>query len=624
MGLEYHKQILTALRERGEWEQKQRLWYALAMQGLRRKKTARWQSDMFWPLVDSAITQFIPFYYNQLYAQERLCNFTSQAQQLDAATESAADYLDWTIKQDHRLDQCNQFEREILMLIGLMLLYGRGTLKTYWNANEGRLAWEAVHPLSLIVPRCKSLFEADNFAQVIQLTPAAYRRDRRYVQDPELLKRITGGRVQADQAQSQADQDAAMREGLTFSSNENTIILWENYERTPGGWTVRTYSPTAPEIQVRRPFGLLEKFRGEPFLPFITFTMEVIDGGWYAPRGLAERLAPFQQYLCRLWSEKVDSMTFWNRPLFTASGPLGNTANVTWEPGDVIPNGISAVQMPQPAISFDVEMEQTRSIAQQTIGTPDAAVPNPMKAGGKSSVPTATQVDFQRALASTGVDLRGRIFRLSLGELYRKNWALLLNHRSEDMAYFAANQRRVLPPEALHEHYLIEPAGSPDNWNKTAKVQRAANRLQAFQGNPMVKQDELVKDLIAADDARAVDRLFVSPQNQGASEMEAEGARILLAEAGFPVQVQPNEDHAARLRVDFGRLAMLQHLGRPVDPVAKTRLMQLVAQHFSILKQQNPMLARQIEAAVADLEQPGEGEPMPAMNPEPAMEVNPT
>jgi hypothetical protein len=626
-----HKDLTDALAARSEWEQKQRAWYLMTLEGLRRRKTAGWQADMFWPLIGESVQKLVPFYYNQIFSQERLANFVATKSQWTGASEAAAEYFDVTIRQDAELDATGEFETEWLLGIWFMLVYGRGTMKVLWDPFKERITHTAIHPLSLIVPKCDKLSEADCFCHARSISIGQYQRDRRLVQDPRVIEKIKGN-PNAATDRDVLDDDRSRREGITYSRNANEVLLWEAYQRTAGGWTVHTYSPQAPEIPLRRPFGLSEKWRGEPFLPFVPFSMEVIEGGWYGPRGVAERLAPFQAYLCKTWNEKVDTMTFSNRPLFTNTGAqhMANVANVTWAPGEFIPGGISAVTMPQPPISFDQEMATTRSLAAETITMPDAGV-----AGMDANSPTgrgkmtATEIDYRRALASTGVDLRGRLFRLALGQSYRKDWALIVNHKPEELAYFVAGERKVLPAQALHDQYTIEPAGSPDYWHKSLRMNRALARLQTLQGNPYVRQDELVKDFLTADNSDLVTRLWIPDGQKQAEEAEQEAMRIeALLMKGYKPAIKPHEDHATRLQVIFQKLEALQKLGAPVDPIARQRLQEAAQVHLQFLQQQNPDVAKQVMTAVGQMDPGTQGPASPlsltppgptAPMPEPAM-----
>lgn len=622
MANELHRKLVQALSDRRTWEERQRGFYQMTMEGLRRRRSATWQADMFWPLINEAISKLVPFYYNQIFAQERLANFAAQRAQTETDSEAAAEYFDLSLKQDAELDNSSEFELEWLLAIWLMLLYGRGVVKVYWDPQKRRVRHCAIHPVFLIVPRCERLSEADYFAHVRTLSLGQYQRDPRLEKDPAVLKDIQGDAENSGKGNG-LEEDQFAREGITHSRDKSQVIVWEAYERTPSGYLVHTFSPQAPEKPLRPPFSLPDRWRGEVFQPFVAFSMEQIEGGWYAPRGVAARLAPFQAYLCKLWNEKTDAMTLFNRPLFTM--PPGtmpsNQANIGWTPGEIIPNGLSAVTMPQPPISFDTEMATTRQLAAEVITMPDAGVQGllPETGSGQGRM-TATEVDYRRALASTGVDLRGRMFRLALGQAYRKSWALMLSHRPEELAYYVAGQRKVLPVQALHDAYTIEPAGSPDYWHKSLRVQRAVTRLQMLNGNPFVRQEELAKDLLTAESPDLVKRLWMPQGMKQAEESEQEAIRIeALLMKGYRAAIRPDEDHETRLRVCFQKLQALATLGQPVDPMAKQRVMEAIATHLDFLKQQNPEAAAAIQKAGAVLDEaPPAGQPLPLPGAAPA------
>jgi len=162
--------------------------------------------------------------------------------------------------------------------------------------------------------------------------------------------------------------------------------------------------------------------------------------------------------------------------------------------------------------------------------------------------------------------------------------------------------------EALVENYQIEPAGSPDYWSKTQKIQRALMRMQTLSGHPNVRQDELVKEFIAADSPDMVKRLWMASGQQAADETEDEQIEIeALLMNGSMAQIRASEDHALRVRVLFQKLQALSQLGLPLDPLAKQRLLEHLQGHMQYLAQQNPKLSRQIQQAAAVLDPATQG-----------------
>jgi hypothetical protein len=602
MSAELNGKVLSALSARKGWEEKQRVWYRMRHEGLgRRKPPFPGAADLHFPLIDGAIDKIKPFYYNQIFQGERIAEFTALEADLAAQRESAADFFNWEVREE------TNFETEILTAIDEMLLRGRGVLKVFWDPFKERLCFSAIDPVYFVVPPGVDNLEedADFFTHIRRYTVPQYERDPRFIDHSEAtLQRIRGS---ADVPAALHDKYA--REGLTYSTNDDEIIIHETYEKTRGGWTIHTYSPQAPSLPLRPSFGVTYRMKGRHFVPFISFQMEIKDKGWYAPRGLAERLAPFEAMLCKLLNEKADAMTYLNSPLFESDEVLApNLQNFRLRPGEILPKGVRRAQSPQIPDSFDREIQQQRMIAEQYIQMPDAGLaPDATQTltGGNHRV-TATQINYQSSLASTGIDLRARIFRRALAGAYRRSWCILVQHRKDELAFFSATERKLLPPQALAESYLVEPSGSPDSWNKAQRIQRAVTRKQMFQGDPTVNQEELTKDVLAADDPRLIQRLFQPAGAGQQNEAQDEAIDVLLLQSGWPAQVAPNEDHAVRIQVLLGFLQKMNHTGAPVDPVALQRIHQHVAQHLQILQQQNPKAAKEVMALIQQAEaQPG-------------------
>jgi hypothetical protein len=392
------------------WENKQRLFYQMRHDGLRRRqKPFPTAADMHYPEIDMAIRRLKPFWMGQVFSGDRLANFVSMREQLQTYTDCAADYFHFLITQR------TQFLRKLRVAVDTMLLRGRGILKITTDPFDSHaIMVEAVDPMFLLMPDSAIDFEdADEFVHVRQMTVEQYKRDRRLNQDADALRRIVGS--EKFENFSTLAQDKRIREGITHSRTPNTILLWEHYTKTMGGYTVSTYSPQSADVELRKPFGVPYKFNGKVSLPWFSFTLEVKDEGWYSPRGLGELLAPAEQYLTKLWNEKADAMTFGNRPVFTAEGEIQNAANIRWQPGEFIPRNVKAVQMAPPPFSFDQEMMFARGIGEEQSQSPDFGI---SQAGqGEANKPrTATENQRISALQQAGTNDNGEVFPRRPGE----------------------------------------------------------------------------------------------------------------------------------------------------------------------------------------------------------------
>jgi hypothetical protein len=608
--------------ERLPWEQKQRIASTMRHEGLRRRnKPFATAADGHYPVIDMAIRKQKPFWLGQIMSGNRLASFVSTKPQADTLAEAAADWFNF------RVFQKSNFLRKMRSVVDIMLLRGRGVLKVTTDPfNDNALVFEAIDPMFLLVPdMADDLKDADEFVHIQQWTVGRYQRNRRFDQSPDTLRQIRG--VEQMDTLLQYVRDKQLREGITHSTNAYIIILWEHWIKTENGWTVYTYSPQNPELEIRKPFGCPYKFgggsamaaggtaappcrSGKASLPFFSFQAEVKDEGWYSPRGLGELLGPVESYLTKLWNEKADAITFSNRPVLTADGDIPNVSNLQWKPGEIIPQNIRGVQLPPPPISYDEELAFAASLAEQQAMTPDFGISD-LTNNSQGKPRTATENQRISALQSAGTNDNAMIFRDSLTDCYRHIWGLLCQFKGNDFSFYAAGGSGgsaafqnigILPQEALHDEYMIFPDGAPDGWNRQKRLQMAIARLQAFQGNPNVSMEELTKEALYADDPRLALKAFIPTNQKANSEAEAEAIDILVLKEGYPAAVFPGEDHATRILVDLGWLQKQGQIGAPVDPIARQRVQEHMLVHWQYLKQTDPTAAKELAGKIGQME----------------------
>jgi hypothetical protein len=597
----------SILTGRSVWENKQRLFYQMRHDGIRRsKKPFPTAADGHYPQIDMAIRKAKPFWMGQVTSGDKLAVFTSlKPNDMAAFSDSAADYFDFILTQK------TQFLRKLRVAVDEMLLRGRGIIKVTVNPlDDYSIQIEAINPLFLIMPQMADDFsDADEWVHVKHMTVAAYKRlDARYDTTPETVARIRG----SDNFEnfSTITEDKRTREGITHTSNPDNIIIWEHWQKSQGGWTIHTYSPHAPELPLRKPHGNPFKVAGKSSCPFFSFPMEVKDEGWYSPRGLGELLAPVEQYLTKLWNEKADAMTFANRPLYTGDKEIQNAANYRWAPGEYIPGNIRGVQQGAPPFNFDGEIMFARGIGELQAQTPDFGITQEGQGGGKAR--TAAENYRIAALTQAGTNDNAIIFREKLAEVYRHVWGMILQFKPKEFTYFAAGEVGTLPEQALHDAYLIAPDGSPDGWNRQQRFQKAVSLIQMFTGNPNVNMEVLTKNALAAEDGRLAQSAFVPTNLKGAIEAEDEAHEIAILKEGFPAVVTPGEDHATRIKMLLGWLQKQEMTGAPLDPIARQRVQEHLATHYQYLQKTQPQAARQLEQAISQQEQPSNVAQMPA------------
>lgn len=616
-----HTQVLDALRQRAEWEEKQRFLYALRHGKLERaKKPFPGAANSKCRLSDSQVDKAKPFFWNQLFSDERVAEFTGTSADSAVTQEQAADYLDWYCK--HKLPLASK----VMSAVDSMLMRQRGILKVYWDPQAESVKVDVVDPQFFVVPeRGVGPDEDDWFCHIKQVSVAWYQRQQLYNQDPDLLARIRGG-AKSEEATNEAQDDQFEREGLTRSDDEDSIIIWETWEANGNGWLVRNASPAAPGEDLRPPFQCPYEWQKKKVQPFVSVHFEVCEESWYAPRGIVENVSTFELQIDRANNFKFDWMTFLV-PMFTRSEDAkNNTLNFSFKPGEVLPRGIQPAQMAPPPMAFQQETQYQRMLAEDRVGLPDAGTaPDPLK-GSQGKDKTARQVSYEASISSVTQNMRGWVFRQCLSEVYRRIWMLLVMYQAKEMTYWAKGQNIQLSEKVFTDAYLIQPAGAVDGWDKERKHQRAIMRKQMFTGDPTINQEELNRDVLNSEDPRLVDKLLIPQGVKASSEAEDEAIEIGIMLDGFAAQALPNEDHALRLKILVGFLRKVQMTGEFLSPQSGQLIQAHIEQHMGFLQEQNPQMAEGAQALIEeaaqgpqmDLEQGGpvpfpQDEPMPAM-----------
>ena len=563
-------QIVMAVEQRSPWELRQTRWYELRHHGLRRtNKPWPKAADLHWPLIDTAIEKLKPLFLQQALGMDVVASFVPMRQQLNAYTKVAEDWFNYKIREK------TNFVDEVLSWVDYTLMSGRGVMKCFWNPGDKRVGFEAVDPMYFVVPPYTTdLQDADWAVHVMPMSVNAYKRmagQFGWKADSKTIEKIRGNPQEDDNIPGAAEENDAkqLREGITYTSNTDGVIVWEVYrKRDDGVWEVYLYSPAAVDLDLRDPMELPYD-HGQ--LPFVDFPYEIKDKGWFSPRGVCEILAPFELSMTSMWNHKHDAMTLYNRPLFRAERELPNSINLRFQPGQILPYGVAPVQMPQPPVSFDQELNQTRAVAENRIGSPDYGMASVMSGG--SDRRTATEIQSINAQAMQSGDLRARLFRMALGKLYRQAWGLYVQYDSQSLRYRFAEDSLEADPVALHDQYELEPKGGMDMVSRQMMIQQAINRKQLFMNSPWVDQVELDKSIMELDDPSLVKRLLRDPGQKAADELEDETKTIPTLLVGIPVPAKPGQNFAGRIGVLMQYLNGAMQQGQQLSPVSKNAFM---------------------------------------------------
>jgi hypothetical protein len=603
MRYELSDEIADALKNRDDWSRRAETFYKMRHTGLRRVSPPYpGAADLHFPLIDSIVERLKPFYYSQLFGRDQFATFTSLRTQPGDTTSAVSAWF------DYRLKQKTNFERKVLTCIDAMCMAGRSQVKVIWDFDRSVICFYAVAPYYFVVDPSVDDLHADArwCVHIMSMSEATYKANKNFRQDKEFITRIKGREVgdYGIAGNNQLFQTIRMREGITVPADETTIILYEIYAKEDDGRVYYdTYSPKCMDESdaVREREYLPYDHRK---FPFVSFRSEIKDEGWYSPRGVAEIVASFEDSLCRQWNFKHDWMDFFNRPLFKRTpGSLGggqNTSNTKFLPGSTLPDGVEPVESKAPPLSFDQEMQTTRALAEYRINVPDLGATSHLqgRAGARGDV-TATQVNAIVGQSQLTDDMRARVFRLDLGDLFNMCWSLYKQYDQQSLTYVLDDTVGQLPPDALQGEYEINPNGTSDSWNKPQQLQKAIARLQMFRGSPYWRQDELEKSVMELDDPRMIKRAFTDPGQTLKEQMEVQAQEISIMLLGFPAAVQPGDDDKAHIQSLEGFVQRDVQTGEGrVTPEVARLILQHGAEHDNALAQKSDPNLNQIRQSM--------------------------
>ena len=554
MSTELYDLVANDISSRTRWETRQGLWYKMRNDGLRRRGSP-WPnaSDAHFPLIDTTINKLKPAFFQQAMGLDVIATFVPMRTQLAAFTTAAEKWF------SYKMHEKSNFASEVMSWIDHMLMGGHGVLKVFWNPDKKQVQFQAIDSMYMIVPPwTKDVEGADRICQVMPMSLESYKRAGIYKTDKSTLDSIVGGKTEESGILNDLKNNKELREGLTYSSDKEQVIVWEVYTHDEDGkWEMHCFSPQAPDVALRDsmkvPFD-----HGVP--PFVSCKYEITDGGWYSPRGVCEMLAPFEEALTKTWNERLDASTLFNKPLFRAERDLPNSVNLRLNPGQILPFGIAPVQMPNTPKDFDDEMAQTQSIAEQRVTVPDYGLM------ADRDRRTATEIKSINAQSQQNMDLRLRLFRQALGDLFRQAWSILLQFNRKDLQYRFLEDSLNVDPEALHAEYQIEPRGGMDMISREMLLSRAIQRKELFMNSPWINQVELDKSILELEDPALVPRLVQDPNEKLGDEAEDEQRTIPALLIGQMIPVKVGWNYQTRIGVVMAFLEQARQAGMQISP----------------------------------------------------------
>jgi len=579
--------------ERREWADTQVEAHDLRHNGLQRNNVEPWQSNLPYMHTDAAIENIKPQYVGHVYNSELLADFTSVDEETDPATVTLR-----AMWFDRQMRNYSNFDKEILAAIDIFLQSGFSYMRVIYNTDDEKLEFKALRPLDVVVPwGTRDLSKATRIAVKLPMTPVEYALDSRFeVTDSESIRKMIGIK-----SQEQQDIDDQKEYDYGFQENAGKIEIWEVYVRDRDGWVLHTINKNIKDKPLRSPVRLPYLFQGKPFAPIVHFPFEIIDlAGVYDSRGLPQKLAHDEAELTSLRCQMLDAVKIAGTPVFENAQGLGNSNNFKFKPLGVLPAGLTQKTIQFPNVDFQIAENNILARSERRITSPDYGV-RQMSEG--SDRRTAYEVQSINSLTMQSTNLRFKVLRIALTELYRYADAILCFHRSDDEKLLVDGRMVTIPADTKTREYEIIPAGAEELWNKERRTQQAREVWQQFNGQPWFDSEGWAKYTLTTISPRFAQKYIIPTNIKSQHERTKQLQENLLLERGEMVPISQADDHATHALTTYEAIAKAAAQGVSFSPQASQAFIAHLQQHIETLKQINPQAAKQVEGQIEQLKQ---------------------
>ncbi|HEY4360328.1 MAG TPA: hypothetical protein VGN17_05145 [Bryobacteraceae bacterium] len=592
--MDRYDQIIEVLKNREKYDDRQRTFYKIRRDGVRRLGKEKWQSDTPVKLADPAIDKIKGQINRTIFQNDVICTFGTEQDNLAPYLKNAANCF------SYRLKRKTNFNKSTKRSIDYMLESGISLIKIYRDVDENKVAFDDIRSSSFVVPPWTTdLQKADWCMEIKRVSLEAYKKNKLYNQHEDFIDSIKGDGSK-NSKESEFSKLKYKREGLTHSDNLEEIIIWEVYYRDDAG-NVRVvwWSPLRKDIPVRADQPLPYKHNK---YPYAKFEQEIIDKSWNGSRGVVEKGMGEEVNATKYRNMWTDYMAFKAKPILTTQGTQVNITNELLKPGDVTKGGLSAVSFDPPPKELLQEMLNSRSLQQELVGSPDFALQQTLQSGDAQTARAVGAAQNNSSLVS-----EERIFsiRETLTEVFSQAWSLTCQFDGESLVYIFDGQTQILPQEAISDAYVIEPSGNPDGLGRAGEVQIVNDMFQNLRGDPRCNQDELYSMYYEVRGAETKKRLFVAGQDAAKREQLDQANCIdLMTNPVLEMQVdaEQGQDHATRVATNFQVMHKLFTERKAISPRAEGLLKQNTEQHIQLLQKQNPQLAKKLAFQFAEME----------------------
>jgi hypothetical protein len=237
--------------------------------------------------------------------------------------------------------------------------------------------------------------------------------------------------------------------------------------------------------------------------PYVQVKRELVRNTFYSSRGIPSLQADFQEGISTSVNQIVDNGTILNTPeRVWRKGILSNPKNRRYIPGEGI------------EVNGDISQYQTRVVGNATQGvqlqyaqylkswadglignqSSNFSAANQSPGGGMQGKMTAKEVDALLSTQNQAQSLDLIIFQQQMSEVYTMIDALYYQYGDEEEEILITREKpQKISRYEIQGKFDIVPNGRIDNATHDQRLKKIMFALQIGAGNPIVKQDVLIK-----------------------------------------------------------------------------------------------------------------------------------
>lgn len=436
-----------------------------------------------------------------------------------------------------------------------------------------------VDPNDVIVPvESTADKEPERIVHVLRLTERELRDkgiEKQWKNIDEIIKRCR------DSEGNVKTTEVKYYEGLnTNPDGQNIYVIWEVYHYRKAGGEAKLfgdnpedskqseYSGSEKWVTIMAPdasdIAIMDYKFDDKIFPFVQFRYENRSGKWYDTRGIGQLLRDDQIFATQCKNAKSVFLDYFGKPLFT--GTTKNSGNITFEPGSILPEGVSPVQMPAPPANFDWDINSTYAYAEKRVGTSQQSLSSSVPGASTGQKKTATEVSAAMTISNQYSSDAVERFNEPLQKLFQILWDKTAR-RQIIFPFVLDEEAKQTTAEIYQNSYTVLPAGNANSANPLYFLQTLQTILPLLEKSPLAKPYEILSFMVSLIDKNLVNKFLFNPEKQGAGPDSQVPIVQQVQQQGMAIQQIGQA--LQRLQPDLQRMQSQIDQGQPLQSPAQ-------------------------------------------------------